>query len=299
MLGFLPAWLKGSLAATFFAVNTLFWSCVLYVLAIFKLSIPVRAVRDACSRAMASVGEIWIDGNALDMALFHHIRWDVKGLEGLSRERSYLVCANHQAWSDIVVLQKVLNRRIPFLRFFLKHELIYVPLLGLAWWALDFPFMRRYTKEQISKDPRRRGQDLEATRKACEKFRGKPVSILNFLEGTRFTSAKYAKQKPSYRNLLTPKTGGLAFVIGSMGDQFDSLLDVTVYYPNGAKNLWGLFSGAMSEVVVRVHRYEIPKELLGGTYQEDPEYRIRLQNWVRSIWENKDALLSELKSGAR
>lgn len=299
MLSFLPAWLKGSLAAAFFAVNTLFWSCVLYLFAIVKLLLPIKSFRDACSRVMARIGEIWISGNAVDMAIFHRMKWDVQGLDALNSERSYLVCANHQAWTDIVVLQKVLNRRIPFLRFFLKHELIYVPLLGLAWWALDFPFMRRYTKEQIAKDPRRRGQDLEATRKACEKFRGKPVSILNFLEGTRLTPEKYAKQKPSYRNLLTPKTGGLAFVIGSMGEHFDSLLDVTIYYPKGAKNLWGLFSGEISEVVVRIRRHEIPKELLGGSYQEDSEYRIRLQAWVRSIWEQKDQLLDELKAGTR
>jgi 1-acyl-sn-glycerol-3-phosphate acyltransferase len=299
MLMFLPAWLKGSLAALFFGLNTLFWTCSLYVFAVLKLLIPVPAIRRLCSRAMIWIAETWISGNGLDMALFHRIRWDVEGLDELRADRSYLVCANHQAWTDIVVLQKIFNKRIPFLRFFLKRELLYVPLLGLAWWALDFPFMRRYTKAQIAKDPRRRGQDLEATRRACERFRGSPVAVLNFLEGTRFSQEKHRRQASPYRNLLAPKTGGLAFVIGSMGDQFDALLDVTIFYPQGPANLWGLFSGKIDEVVVRVRRCPIPPELLGGRYQEDSEYRIRLQAWVRSIWEQKDRLVEELKAGAR
>lgn len=298
MFAFLPAWLKGSLAALFFGLNTLFWTVMLYVFAILKLLMPVPVLRRFFSRVMVWIAETWISANSVDMALFHRIRWDIQGLEQLSPNRSYLVCANHQAWTDIVVLQKIFNKRIPFLRFFLKRELLYVPLLGLAWWALDFPFMRRYTKEQIAKDPRRRGQDLEATRRACERFRGSPVSVLNFLEGTRFSEAKHRRQASVYRNLLEPKTGGLAFVIGSMGDQFDALLDVTIFYPEGPANLWGLFSGKISEVVVRVRRCPIPPELIGGKYQEDSEYRIKLQAWVRSIWEQKDRLVEELKAGA-
>ena len=61
----------------------------------------------------------------------------------------YLVLANHQSWVDIPVLQRVFNRRIPLLRFFLKRQLFWVPVLGLAWWALDFPFMRRSTRAEI------------------------------------------------------------------------------------------------------------------------------------------------------
>jgi 1-acyl-sn-glycerol-3-phosphate acyltransferase len=41
------------------------------------------------------------------------------------------------------VLQRIFHGRIPFLKFFLKQELIWVPVIGLAWWALDFPFMKR------------------------------------------------------------------------------------------------------------------------------------------------------------
>ena len=29
-------------------------------------------------------------------------------------------------------------------RFFMKFELLYVPIIGLAAWGLDYPIMRRY-----------------------------------------------------------------------------------------------------------------------------------------------------------
>lgn len=298
MLSFLPGWLRGTLGAVVFGLNTLFWSLALYVFALIKLVIPVPFVRDFCSRTMAAIGESWISVNGWTMSVLHRIEWDVQGLEGLHRRGSYLVCANHQAWSDIVILQKIFNRRIPFLRFFLKRQLIYVPLLGLAWWALDFPFMRRYTKSQIAKDPRRRGKDMEATRKACERFRGQPVSILNFVEGTRFTETKHARQESPYKHLLQPKLGGLSFVLGSMGDQFDALLDVTIFYPDGRTDLWGLFSGRVRRVVVRVRRFEIPTELSQTATYEAPQGRTHLQSWVRGIWNDKDQLLEDLGTQA-
>lgn len=171
---------------------------------------------------------------------------------------------------------------------------MYVPFLGIAWWALDFPFMQRFSKEYLEKHPDMRGKDLETTRKACAKFQGSRISIINFLEGTRFTKAKHDAQKSPYKNLLKPKTGGIAFVIDAMGPQFKSLLDVTLFYPEGARSLWELFSGRVNEVVVRVRQLEIPQDMLGGNYLEDEAYRERLQEWLRTLWKEKDDLLSEL-----
>ena len=107
-------------------------------------------------------------------------RWDVQGLEGLEPGGWYLVSSNHQSWVDILVLQKIFNRRIPLLKFFLKRELIWVPVIGLAWWALDFPFMRR-------RGGLAGAEDLERARQACRKFSVVPTSVINFLEGTRYT----------------------------------------------------------------------------------------------------------------
>ena len=240
MLWFLPRPIKGVVSSIILILNTLFWSVFIYFFVIIKILSPIKSLRDWASKQMVAAGENWIGMNSFEARLMHKIEWDVEGVDPLDPNKSYLVCSNHRSWVDIVALQTVFNRKIPFLRFFLKRDLLYVPFLGIAWWALDFPFMRRYSKEYLAKHPEMRGRDLATTRKACERFKGQPISILNFLEGTRFTQAKHDKMKSPFHHLLTPKTGGLAFVLQTMGSQFDALLDVTLYYPEGSPTLWKL-----------------------------------------------------------
>ena len=281
-------WIRGIFAFLFLACNTTFWCVLLYVVAIVRLPMPTKALRDFFSRVMVTIAENFISCNNWFLDTFYSTRWTVRGLEGLRMDRNYLVSANHQSWVDIVVLQKVLNRRIPFGRFFIKQELIYVPLLGLAWQALDMPRMKRYSKEFLEKHPEKRGEDLATTRRMCEQLRGKPITILNFLEGTRFTPAKHAKQMSPYKNLLKPKTGGLAFVIECMGEQFHSMLDVTIFYPHGSAPLGGLLMGRIPEIVVEVREVPIPKEFLGKSYLEDSAHREKVQAWVHDLWVAKD-----------
>lgn len=242
---------------------------------------------------MIIMGERWIAVNDWNIRNLHRIQWEITGRENLDYNCPYLVVANHQSWVDIVVLQHVFNCRIPFMRFFLKIELFYVPIFGLVWWALDFPFMRRYSAEYLKKRPEKRGQDLVTTKIMVQRFRGRPVSILNFLEGTRFTPQKHAKQNSPYRHLLTPKVGGVAFVLQAMGEQFKELLDVTIQYPEGAPNLWQLLCGRCHKIVVNVRRLPIPDWTTEGNYIEDVVHRERMQAWVREIWAEKDKFLSE------
>lgn len=243
---------------------------------------------------MVWVAESWTICNNFNLNLMHRIRWDIRLPQGLRRDRSYLICANHQGWIDIVVLQKLFTKHIPFLRFFLKQELIWIPLLGGAFWALDFPFMKRYSKAYLEKHPEKRGEDLETTRKACERFAGSPISIINFLEGTRLTSAKHHASGQAYRHLLPPKTGGIAFVLEAMGRQFDSLLDVTIYYPQKSMTFWNLLCGKIDEIIIRVEQVKIPEEFLSGRYLEDAAFRDKIQAWVRDLWTCKDQCLDEL-----
>jgi 1-acyl-sn-glycerol-3-phosphate acyltransferase len=217
----------------------------------------------------------------------------VSGLEGLRYDDWYLVISNHQSWVDIFVLQHVFNKRIPFLKFFLKQELIWVPIIGLAWWALDFPFMKRYSKHQLARHPELRGKDLETTRMACEKFKTTPVSVMNFLEGTRITPTKHQKQNSPYKNLLKPKAGGIGLVLGAMGEQISIMLDVTIIYPQGIPTAWDFFRGQVREIEVIVQKRPIPAEYSNQDYQNDPEFREAFQAWVRELWREKDELLGE------
>ncbi len=139
----------GTISVICYFVNTVVWSTPIFILAIFKL-IPIAPWRRFISYLLDACATAWIGVNNLNQRISGRTKWQVNGLEKLTRDDWYLVVANHQSWVDILVLQRVFNRRIPFLKFFLKKELIYVPILGLAWWALDFPFMRRYSKSFLA-----------------------------------------------------------------------------------------------------------------------------------------------------
>jgi 1-acyl-sn-glycerol-3-phosphate acyltransferase len=290
----LPAPLRGLTAASLLVLNTLFWVPILLLFALLKLLVPGKSMRLWVDPVLLRIAEAWIAGNSGWMRLTQATVWDVQGLEGLSPRSWYLVNANHQSWVDILVLQHLLNRRIPLLKFFLKQPLIWVPVMGLAWWALDFPFMRRHSEAYLQKHPEMRGRDQETTRRACEKFALIPTSVMNFLEGTRFTAAKQARQQSPYRHLLKPKTGGVAVALNAMGEKFEAVLDVTIVYPDGVPDFWQFLSGQVRRVIVRVQTLPIPSQLLGGDYAGDAAMRQAYQQWVHELWLAKDARISTL-----
>ncbi len=288
MLAKLPGFIRVPLVMLFLALNIVLHVTPLFLLTLFKVILPIRSIRLALSRALVLIAESWIAFNSAMFGWFTQTRWQLDGLSNLRYDGNYLVLCNHQSWVDIPVLQKIFNRRIPFLRFFLKSQLIWVPLLGPAWWALDFPFMKRYSKETLAAHPELQGKDMEATRRACEKFRHMPVSVMNFVEGTRFTPAKHDKQKSPYQYLLRPKAGGVAFVLDAMGDALDAMLDVTIVYPDGPYTMMDLIAGRVSEI--RVHVRELPiTAALRGDYEADPAFRASFQTWVNVLWTDKDA----------
>ena len=295
MLSFLPGPLKGVLAFLLMSVNTVCCVLPLLVVTLFKLILPLRFWQRWMAAVLVVIAELWISINTAILALTQDLRVDVRGLEGLHYHGWYLVTSNHQSWTDILILQKVFNRRIPFLKFFLKQELIWVPLMGPAWWALDFPFMKRHTKEFLEKHPEMKGKDLETTRKACEKFKDIPVSVMNFLEGTRFTTTKHDQQQSPYQYLLKPKSGGIAFVLSAMGGQLRSLLDVTIVYHEKANGFWDLLCGRVRRISVRVLERPIPADFAQGDYEEDAEFRARFQAWVNQVWQEKDVLIAAMK----
>lgn len=299
MLSFLPPFLKVALGLLLVGVNTVVHCSVLFVVAAVKFLVPIGSVRIVLTRALILIAESWIGVNGFAIWLFTTIRWQIEGVEDLRYEGHYLVLSNHQSWVDIPVLQRIFNKRLPFLKFFLKKELIWVPVLGLAWWALDFPFMQRHSKEFLEKHPELKGSDLATTREACERFRHVAVSVMNFVEGTRFTDSKHDKQESPYTHLLKPKAGGVAYVLNAMGDIVKTVIDVTIVYPGGRPNFIDILSGRLREVRVRVRQLPIPEDLLGGDYENDPEYRARVQAWITALWVEKDAMIARILDGER
>lgn len=287
-------WLRVAVTLSMVLISTIVHVPIVLVGALIKAAIPLKAVRRLCDRVLVGTAESW---NALNTYLIRrltHTRLVIESETKLERDGHYLVISNHQSWVDIPVLEALLNRRVPMLRFFLKSQLFWVPLLGLAWWALDFPFMKRYSREVIARRPELAGRDIEATRRACEKFRDIPVSLINFVEGTRFTPAKHAAQSSAYRHLLKPKAGGIAFVLDAMGDAMHAILDVTIVYPHGIPTIADLFADRIPEVRIHIRELPIPRELVGGDYQNDASFRERFQEWVNGLWSEKDARIETL-----
>lgn len=297
MLNFLPAPLIAILSFSFYALNTIFWVIPIVIFSLFKAVIPLTFSQKIFSYLLDLMASNWVAINTLNQKLFTQMKFQITGLGELNKKDWYLVLANHQSWVDIVVLQRVLHGKIPFLKFFLKKELIYVPILGLAWWALDFPFMKRYSQSFLKKHPHLRGKDLETTRKACEKFKHKPVSVMSFIEGTRFTQDKFNKQNSPYKHLLKPKAGGVAFVLDAMGEHLTTLVDVNIYYPEGIPSFGDLLSGRIKNVHIEIHTQQIDSDL-SGDYMNDRAHKIAFQKWLTQFWHDKDLRLEKMRQNA-
>jgi len=213
----------------------------------------------------------------------------------LSKHQWYLIVANHLSWLDIILLTDFTAGKIPAPKFFLKKELIWLPFVGLGAWALDMPFMQRYSKTFLQKNPHLEGKDITTTKKSCEKFRQLPTTVINFVEGNRFTPEKQKLKQSPFENLLPPKAGGIAFTLATMGELFTSVLDMTIIYPDTQGSpMIAMLGGRLKKVVIRINVHPVSDEIMGD-YFNDELFRQRFQNWLNTLWQNKDKLITHLK----
>lgn len=291
----LPAPVVGALTFIFALFAVIFWGGVMIMPAALIKLIPYRPLQRLCSRWAVWMASYFAGTTQLIYRLFHPTQWQVDIRAELDPRKNYLLICNHQSQTDILLLFDVFHQRIPLVRFFLKRELLYVPIIGIGCWAMDFPFMKRHSRAAVTANPALRNEDLEATRRACEIYRSEPVTLVNFLEGTRFSEAKRLQKKSPYRHLLRPKSAGLSFTLNAMGEQFDGIIDVTIaYHPTKKPLLWSWLSGEQDNLAMRVDLLPIPPELMHGNYEDDPEFRARFQAWVNDLWAKKDARLDRM-----
>ncbi len=286
----LPRPVIGVLTFIIMVPSLLLWSGLMIPAMLLKL-VPVFTLQRWCSRYCVWSARRWVGTNQLIFRTLHDLpRADAYGelvIDGtLKPGKSYLLVSNHQSWADILILFNSFHGRVPFLRFFLKQDLMYVPIIGLVCWAMDFPFMTRKSG----------AADIATTRRACAVYKLDPVTVVNFLEGTRYTPAKQARHAAKgspFKHLLRPKAAGLSYTLNAMGEQFEALIDVTVIYrPTRHSLLWSWLCGEQSHVCVRAQVGELPQTLFDGDYAQDPAYRERVQTWLNGRWGNKDALLA-------
>jgi len=289
--------LQGAIVILLVSGSTVVLTTIIFILSLFKLIAPRGRTRNAMTRWLSSLGELWVSVNKFVVRFYRNLEWDVRMPEGISHEGRYLVFCNHQSGVDILALQHCLNRRAPFGRYLLKHQLIWVPVLGIAWWALDMAFLRRYSRQELLKNPSLRGKDLENAARACEKLKHIPVSMMTFPEGTRFTEAKRDAQNSPYQHLLRPRYGGIGQVLYSFDDALDCLLDVTIIYPDGTPSVWHYVSGQVKKISVHIQLRPIDDLLRGRDFREDPIAKGHLKTWLSDLWEEKERLITAALNG--
>ena len=291
--------LRGFATLVLLLLNLLLFGIPVVVVGILKFAVHMTAprsrLRSRVLLVLSSLAEKWVAANDRIFDRLLPTRWDFGGIpEEIRRDGRYLIISNHVSWVDIFAVFRAFHGRAPFIRFFLKRPLIAFPIVGQACWALEFPFMRRYSAEYLRRHPEKRGRDLETTRRACQRYRHIPVAILTFLEGTRYSEEKRSDQESPYRHLLRPRVGAIAFVIASLSDQLDGMIDVTLGYSGGDVSMWQFVSGGVGTITLRARQVEIPPEFFTAEVTEPGPARERFKSWIESVWREKDAALATI-----
>ena len=259
------------------------WCVPLYILGIVRFLLPIASVQKFLSGLMDRVIDAWVGGNRVMNAVLRlnyiDLSFDVKA--PLSLNNRYLLICNHQTWADIIILQNTFRGILPPLKFFTKRELLWIPFFGLAMWLLGFPYVKRGG-----------AGDSNAMAESCASFRNHPVTVLNFLEGTRATPEKRARSDSPYAHLLAPKIGGLAFVLGQIGNHIDNIVDVTISYPGEPPTFWQFLCGDCKVSRVHVETLAVPVAA-DGQILDDTQIET-LKQWTTERWAHKDTQIKEL-----
>ncbi|WP_339891744.1 acyltransferase [uncultured Alteromonas sp.] len=274
--------------------NLALWGGLIILFGVVKLILPSGKVTEAWNSVMHACLFSFGRVSVLLIRLFNNVNIECAVHGELSKDRWYLIIANHLSYLDIVLLIEFATHRIPAPKFFLKKELIWLPFVGLGAWALDMPFMHRYTKAYLEKYPEKKGKDLETTRASCEKFRTVPTTVINFVEGTRFTTQKHHQKRSPYETLLPPKAGGVSFTLAAMGELFTNVLDISLLYPENKRHpMMAMLSGTMTKIIINVNVMPVPALQQHSTLSE-PEFRTTFQDWLNAMWKNKDSRIKRL-----
>ena len=295
MLSFLPGFIMFPLHLTLQMLNLCCWALLIILLGLLKLVLPIPAITKFINLRLNSMLCAFGSMSVALIKLTNKIELDYWVDGELSQRGWYLLMSNHLSWLDINLLTAFAVGRIPAPKFFLKKELIWLPFVGLGAWALDMPFMQRYSADFLKKNPHLKGNDIETTRKSCEKFRQLPTTVINFVEGSRCTAEKHRLRASPFTHLLRPKAGGIAFTLASMGELFSNILDVTILYPEcKGSPMLNMLAGQLTRVVIRVKVLPIDENVVGDYFNDD-NFKNTFQAWLNKLWLDKDKLIEQLQ----
>ncbi len=286
--------LRGIILSILLLINALIWASWILLFGSLIRLLPCQSLRLRGMQILYMTPTLWTDINRWLLWPAIGRKLQVHGHATLSTKNWYLLIANHQSWMDILILSIAFNRKIPFLKFFMKKQLLWtLPVIGLACHYLGYPLMARHSKEQIRKNPALKGKDAQTTHKACAQVKLHPTTLLNFPEGTRFSEEKKARQQAPFRHLLKPKAGGTAIALYELRDQLTGIVNTTVCYQLKNLSLWRLICGYSQKIDVYFELLPITPELIGD-YHENREFRAHFQQWLNQVWQEKDDFLQSL-----
>jgi 1-acyl-sn-glycerol-3-phosphate acyltransferase len=276
-------------------ISLAFWAICITLLGLIKFILPLNFITKPLNIILNSMMCAFGFCSVALIKCMNKVELDYVVDGELSKKDWYLIVANHLSWLDIILLTDFAAGKIPAPKFFLKKELIWLPFVGLGAWALDMPFMQRYSKTFLQKNPHLEGKDIATTKKSCEKFRQLPTSVINFVEGNRFTPEKQKLKKSPFENLLPPKAGGIAFTLATMGELFTSILDITIIYSDTQGSpMMAMLGGRLKKVIIRVNVHPVNDKIIGD-YFNDEKFKQGFQDWLNTVWQKKDKLITHLK----
>lgn len=290
---------RGAISATLLLLNCLLFPIPVILLCALSRLVPLASWRHRLERLAQRSPYLWTSINNAIISISNRHKIEVILPADLRENRSYLILSNHQSWIDILLIYGLLNHKTTPIKFFMKKELLWtLPFAGLTCKLIGYPFMERHSKEDIRRNPALKGKDLQTTRQACKSLTRIPGSLMNFVEGTRFTIAKQKKQNSPFKHLLKPRAGGISVALEELHTHLSGILDITIYYDTLDKGFWAFASGQFNKIYVKIRRLDIPPELIGN-YYEDRSFRPQFQSWLNTIWYEKDATLDELEAACQ
>lgn len=283
--------LKGLCNASFAALNLFFCACLVHVLGLFNILGLQKFLPQISEKLAQKIAWLFSWNNQFFFKRTLNIDYQITGNLNLSKEKWYLLLANHQSWIDILILEQLFFDKIPMRKFFIKKELLWLPFIGWPCWILKFPIMRRYGSKKKTVTARSTStEDLKTTQKACARFNAFPSTVVNFAEGTRFTEKKKIAQTSPYKHLLKPRAGGIALAIATMQDKLTGIIDVSLGYSHTKHIAWDFFCGRIKQIKIDIAVEKIPFSNL-SQYMTDPVCKKNFQTWLNARWEKKDAWL--------
>ena len=280
---------------TFLAILLILTIGVLYLSLINVPRVtPSKRVKKLLGNLSNKTGSNIVNLITMSLKLLHNLKWEFDIPDGVDTNSWYIAISNHQSWADIFILLAAGHNKIPLLKFFMKKELKWIPIIYLVHKTVDMPFLNRHTQAQVKSNPGLKKLDYENAKKAAKRFSRNPSTAFSFAEGTRFTKTKHDKQGSPYKNLLKPKIGALAIALPGM-PQVNSLIDFTVVYKSNRRSTWDFLCGEMSQAKVKARIYDIPEDLKSEAFEQEKEYRKKFKLFIERIWKEKDSVFSELR----